>query len=63
MKIIKKGKIPPPEEYEGTCGKCKTEIECSKNEVTDWGDQRDPYIATKCPICNNYIYLSRIKGR
>ncbi len=54
MRIIKHGKPPSEELYNGTCYKCKAIVECKKGELKynacDSLDQREsPWYSVQCP--------------
>ena len=54
MKILKEGKLPKYDEFQVTCGKCKTEFIYEENELhIDYKD--GSYIV--CPLkgCNQFI--------
>jgi Zn finger protein HypA/HybF involved in hydrogenase expression len=64
MKIIKEGKIPAPEKFEGACTNCKTSIECAEGE-TKWEQGDRPWElgvrSARCPLCGHSIYVHEKK--
>lgn len=57
MKIIYKGVDPSTKPMFGTCSKCKTQVEFTKEEATYQSDYRSGgnYYVT-CPVCSNMIW-------
>lgn len=67
MKIIKKGKIPPPVVYGGTCQHCGCVFDCGVEDrlteaVVDWDwmtyrtvRQRSSYV--NCPTCGRQGFI------
>ena len=55
MKIIKKGKLPPPIKFVGTCTGCHTVFECTYEELLRvTGESGHHDYTAKCPLkgCN-----------
>ena len=53
MEIIKKGRLPEEEIFEGDCHNCKTEFRCKRCEGTYESYQRDgDFLRVTCPLCN-----------
>ena len=59
MNIIKQGVIPPEQNYEVTCGNCKTEFEFIESEGS-WvcGNDEESTLSVKCPLCGKYLGLT-----
>lgn len=56
MEIIKRGKHPDEQKYDGTCRNCKTEVRFKKSEAEYVSDQRDgDFLRVRCPLCSEYI--------
>ena len=65
MKIIKPGKLPELNTYNGVCYNCNCEIECDESEITlnYIADTNDcPRSIVKCPTfgCNKLITMTQL---
>ena len=62
MNILKRGTPPEERQYQGTCGKCETEIHFLQMEGQVTFDQRDgDFITVVCPVCNESIHVATNK--
>lgn len=58
MKIIKRGKLPKPQQMIGICSNCGCKIQVNDKEVEWEEDRGQDYAVFKCPTlgCVNNIY-------
>ncbi len=57
IQVIERGEHPNAKPMHGTCGTCKTVVQCLKGDAKDFEDQREPGKYVNCPTCHNYIWL------
>lgn len=57
MRILKQGVNPDDIVQQGTCYRCRTEVEFTRKEAKFHCDQRDgDSYSVPCPVCNSRIY-------
>lgn len=59
MDIIKRGKVPTEQRYEGTCENCGSKMEANRREVSEsWIEGGDePTWWAVCPVCQAQFQL------
>lgn len=63
MKILRKGKHPDETTHQGTCNRCRTEVEFLRSEGEVVHDQREgSFVKVACPVCGSPIYSDLRQG-
>lgn len=64
MRIIRQGKLPSEDLFEGTCIHCKTMVEFKRSEARSSPDPREPnLISVTCPLCQGEIFVNSNKPK
>lgn len=65
MKIIVPGKIPDPNIWEGICGYCNCEFECTDKEIETLDDPREQksWTTAICPTCDCTVTVLKKKKK
>jgi hypothetical protein len=66
VEVLKEGKLPEEDTFEGTCSHCKCRVRCRRFEAEWHSDFRDgDYYTVKCPTkgCPSAIYVNRVGSR
>lgn len=62
VKVTKPGALPEHDVFEGTCYRCKTEVEFERADAKFTSDQRDgDFLSVACPTCGGSIHVAASK--